>query len=296
MADGTIWDQTQETALTAAHRVLVQDTSAATASTSATFGLMGGLETNNQTVTTTDITGAVGQLYVCTIAGLTAERSLTLPSAQVGERIGVYIVDGDATYELVVKGAASQTINGGTAATEWSRLFIQGECCVFRCVAANTWIVEYDGTHAPSCIVEGDGGANMTIGNATFTDIIGSTGGPLDTVVTDRHSWYTASTGRITPTISGRYLVTGVYVVGEADDGKRCIANVYKNGSAVSLLGRVSSSFASQYIGGAGSAIVDCNGTTDYLNLTVWSNDPNNVGVTSAAAALNFTATLMERL
>ena len=145
MADGTIWDQTQETALTAAHRVLVQDTNAATASTSATFGLMGGLETNNQTVTTTDITGAVGQLYVCTIAGLTAERSLTLPSAQVGERIGVYIVDGDATYELVVKGAASQTINGGTAATEWSRLFIQGECCVFRCVAANTWIVEYDG-------------------------------------------------------------------------------------------------------------------------------------------------------
>jgi len=78
----------------------------------------GGLEPNNQTITTADVTGAVGQLYVCTIAGLTANRNLTLPSATVGERIGVYVADGDATYALIVKGAASQTINGGSAATD----------------------------------------------------------------------------------------------------------------------------------------------------------------------------------
>ena len=63
----------------------------------------------------------------------------------MGERVGVYVVDGDATYELILKGAASQTINGGTAATEWSRVFIANECVIFRCIAANTWIVEYDG-------------------------------------------------------------------------------------------------------------------------------------------------------
>jgi hypothetical protein len=102
------------------------------------------LEINNQTITTGNITGEAGQMYVCTIAGLTADRDLTLPSAQVGERIGVYIVDGDADYALVLKGAASQTINGGTAATEWSRVFIANESVTFLCIAANTWIVETD--------------------------------------------------------------------------------------------------------------------------------------------------------
>ena len=104
-----------------------------------------GLETNAQTVTTTDITGAVGQLYVCTIAGLTANRNLTLPSAAVDELVGVQIVDGDASFALILKGAASQTINGGSAATEWSRLFIAGETVIFRCTAANTWVVANDG-------------------------------------------------------------------------------------------------------------------------------------------------------
>lgn len=109
-----------------------------------------GLEPNAQTVTT-NITGAVGQLYICTIAGLTANRDLTLPSASPGERVGVYIADGDDSFALVLKGAASQTINGGSAATEWSRLFIKGECVTFLCVATNTWIVEKDGRIPCQC-------------------------------------------------------------------------------------------------------------------------------------------------
>lgn len=113
--------------------------------TSTLLKMYGGLTPNAQTITTADVTGAVGQLYVCTIAGLTANRNLTLPSASAGERVGVYVVDGDDTYALILKGAASQTINGGSAATEWSRVFIAGECVVFICTAANTWIVESDG-------------------------------------------------------------------------------------------------------------------------------------------------------
>lgn len=145
MADSTIFDLTSETALTAAHEFVTQDTSAATRAKAATFALMGGLEHNAQTITTTDVTGAVGQLYYCTIAGLTANRNLTLPTAQVGERIGVYIVDGDASFELILKGAATVTINGGSAATEWSRLFIADECVIFRATSSTNWIVEADG-------------------------------------------------------------------------------------------------------------------------------------------------------
>lgn len=113
----------------------------------------GGLLPNAQTVTTTDITGAVGQMYVLTIAGLTANRNLTLPSAAPGQRVGVYVADGDDTYSVILLGAASQTINGGSAATEWSRVFIKGECVIFLCIAANTWIVETDGRKPCSCRV-----------------------------------------------------------------------------------------------------------------------------------------------
>ena len=171
MANQTIFDLTQETSLTADDRLILQRTGASTTATSSTLALMGGLEVDNQTITTTDVTGAVGKLYVCTIAGLTANRSLTLPSANVGERIGVYISDGDATYALILKGAASQTINGGSAATEWSRLFIKGEYVIFRCVAANTWVVESDGRIPCQALVHSDGGVDQSVTDATWTQL-----------------------------------------------------------------------------------------------------------------------------
>ena len=155
MANETIFDLVQDTALTAAHRFVSQATSAATRAKSATFGLMGGLIPNSQSPTTADITGAVGQFYLLTITGLTAARNLTLPSAQVGERLGVYIVDGHASNDIILKGAASQTINGGSAATEWSRVYTAGEVVIFRCTASNTWIVEVDGRIASTGAIYG---------------------------------------------------------------------------------------------------------------------------------------------
>ena len=269
-----------------------------TTDATSSFALWGGLEANAVDVVASTITGAVGQLYLLTANSgtpQTATVDFTLPSASVGERIGVYHVDGDPAYEIVLKGATSQSINGGADATEWSRLFIQGECVIFRCIAAGDWIVEYDGSEKPYCHITGDGGAAMTIGTSTFTNVIGSTG-PLDTVVSDRHSWYTASNGRITPTIKGRYLISASYVVGDVSLGSRVIANIYNTGSVDTLIGRVSSGGTNHYIGGSGIAIVTCNGTTDYINLNVWCNDASNLGVSSGADGLIFSATLLERL
>lgn len=124
-----------------------------------------GLTPNAQAPVGSDITGQVGQLYVCTIAGLSDHRNLTLPSAAAGERVGVYIVDGDASFTLILKGAASQTINGGSAATEWSRLFIANEVVIFVCIAANTWIVESDG-RIPQTARMSYVGTDLTTGTA----------------------------------------------------------------------------------------------------------------------------------
>lgn len=90
----------------------------------------------------------VGKLYVVDMSSwATADRTYTLPAvAAVGERVGVAVSAGSASYELLVTAASGDTLNGVAGGTEWSRVFITGEVVIFRCVVANsTWIVEYDG-------------------------------------------------------------------------------------------------------------------------------------------------------
>lgn len=163
----------------------------------------GGLTPNAQTVTTTDITGAVGQMYVCTIAGLTANRNLTLPSAAPGQRVGVYIADGDDTYSIILIGATSQIINGGSAATEWSRVFIKGECVIFLCIAANTWIVETDG-RIPQKAVMQRATALTGIAESTDTEITG-----YATPYVDNAAIANPTTGRVTVRRPGVYAAFG---------------------------------------------------------------------------------------
>lgn len=95
-----------------------------------------------------DTTMAVGNMYVTDMsAWATADRTYTLPaSAAVGDRIGIMVTAGDASHELIIKPNTGDTINGGSAAAEWSRLFITGEVVILRCVTADSaWVVEYDG-------------------------------------------------------------------------------------------------------------------------------------------------------
>jgi hypothetical protein len=105
------------------------------------------LETSAQSVTTADVTAAAGKHYELDISGMTADRNFTLPaSAVVGSEISVKLMtDAPADYELIIKGAATVTINGGSAATEWSRLFIDNEVVRFRATSSTNWDVVHDG-------------------------------------------------------------------------------------------------------------------------------------------------------
>ena len=188
MADSAIYDLTQESALNAADRVLLQQTSAATRATSATVALMGGLVYSAASVTTANATGVVGTLHGLDVSGMTADRSFVLPdTAQVGERVGVYITAGlvsGTLYELdLVTAASGSMINGADASsTPWSRLFITNETVIFRCIKAGgagdtDWIVEHDGRIA--CVAflyrGSDSSAIMTANtfvHVTFTAIV----------------------------------------------------------------------------------------------------------------------------
>ncbi|MEE4145404.1 MAG: hypothetical protein V2I26_11435 [Halieaceae bacterium] len=94
-----------------------------------------------QTITDTDVTGAVNQHYLCTIAGLTANRALTLPAGTAGDKIRVTILDGDEAFGLEIKGATDITINGGSAAATWRTLSAAGYSVEFEATSASNWQV-----------------------------------------------------------------------------------------------------------------------------------------------------------
>lgn len=111
--------------------------------------ILGGAGGGLTLVTGTDAntTMAVNSEYIVDMsAWSTADRNYTCPaSPTVGDRVAILVQVGNASFELVIKGNTSQTINGGSSASEWSRLFITSERVTLLYVASNTWIVEDDG-------------------------------------------------------------------------------------------------------------------------------------------------------
>ena len=102
-----------------------------------------GTLTTGTDAATTCVTNSI---YVVDMsAWATADRNYTMPaSPTVGDRVGILIQAGNASFELIIKGNTSQTINGGSSASEWSRLFITGEYVELLYVASNTWMVAID--------------------------------------------------------------------------------------------------------------------------------------------------------
>lgn len=103
------------------------------------------LTNSNISPTTANVNAEVNYRYFADISGLTADRNFVVPAGAVGDIIELCITVGDATYELVIIGDTSITINGGSAATEWSRLFITGESIKLVASSTTNWQVIYDG-------------------------------------------------------------------------------------------------------------------------------------------------------
>ncbi len=202
------------------------------------------LEQSAQTITTGDVTGEAEKHYLCTIAGLTASRNLTLPVAsEAGQRIRVTILDGDADYELIIKGAATVTINSGAAATEWSRLFQAGESVEFISTSTTNWAVSADARIPCSgymeLTTEGDGEGSWVVTRPH------NVGGAW-TSRKDRGDVIDTSTGSIKARRAGHWHAWGIMKPKDnvADGGGyRCNININEN------------VFSSQYAGASTSAI-----------------------------------------
>ncbi len=184
--------------------------------------------------TDADTTMVCNTLYVVDMAAwATANRTYTLPTtAAVGDRVGVVIKGGNATYALLLTAAASDTLNGIAGGTEWSRLFITGEIVIMRCVTANSaWVVESDGRIPQACLLRLSTSTSTNETAATWTSPTSKSG-----------AWTAdADTGGMAGTANDRITVrrTGNYAIAAAARAVNALADqevwglaVWKNGTS----------------------------------------------------------------
>jgi hypothetical protein len=170
------------------------------------------------TVTTGNVTAAEYTHYDLTIAGLTANRDFNLPTpSAAGKRVSLRVLDGDATYALLIKANA----------VEITRVFIIGETLEFMSygTGAGDWAISKDGRKR--CLGGGSREATQAIDTGTFTKIaidneLADVGGIVDIATNDR----------IDIRRAGVYNVVGFTAIAGLDDQEYVDALVYVNGAA----------------------------------------------------------------
>lgn len=250
LSRGTLEESSTGSALnlTSAAVVAVTSTAARTRTYgAAALGHVAGSDANT--------TMAVNTLYVVDMsAWATADRTYTLPTtAAVGDRIGVMVTSGNASYELLLTAATSDTLNGVAGGTEWSRVFLTGEVVIMRCVTADSaWVVEYDGRIPCVVFVRNDGTSTQSISATTNAKLQAA----LDDEVLDNASAWNNSTGTLTARRAGNYRVSSLGMLGSVIDGVSAVSSVWKNGSMYAAFNRVYASGSGQNIGSSGAAII----------------------------------------
>lgn len=106
----------------------------------------------------------------------------------------------------------------------------------------------------------------QTVATATATKIT------FGTEVVDSDAYFSSS--RFTPLSAGKYLINALVHFGSVTDGKFIAVSIYKNGSPV--VRAVVSAAGLTYVGGFVSAIVDLNGSTDYVEIYADHNEGSN--------------------
>ena len=164
----------------------------------------GRLPSSSQSPTTSNPTVTINSQHFINLSGLTANRNFVLPAGAVGDVITISITEGDADYAMLLIGASGISINGGSAATEWSRLFITGESVTFVANSTTNWQVLEDG-RIPSVVRMYYSGAAISIPNGVDTQAV------LNIKPYDNASMGNTSTYNVTIRRTNKYILTGGY-------------------------------------------------------------------------------------
>jgi hypothetical protein len=130
-----------------------------------------------------------------------------------------------------------------------------------------SWATPAGAGLTPYCSVYRSTALNLT--NATYAEI------PFDTEWFDSDGAYNTSTGRFTPATAGKYFVISnlVYNAGGVDRWGLGYTSIRKNGTAVSeSYVDGFDNYAMYTVTVPNSAIIECNGTTDYISIFSYSS------------------------
>jgi hypothetical protein len=195
----------------------------------------GGSSLTNSSIspTTTNVTAAVGTRYFADVSGLTADRNFVLPTCSAGNEIELHITVGDDAFELILIGDTGVSINGGSTATEWSRVFIAGESVRLVASGADAWRVVYDGR-------------KPCLGKMTRTTTEANTTHSATTDITADWNTVEINVGSIADTTNDYFLLrrAGTYTVNAGycpansiTDGNYCILKIFNGATQVAASG-----------------------------------------------------------
>jgi hypothetical protein len=125
--------------------------------------------------------------------------------------------------------------------------------------------------------------STQSISNATNTKI------QFQTEEFDTNSNYDNTTNyRFTPTVAGYYQISGAISYQSAVSGI-CLVSIYKNGSEIKRLPQLNASL----YGLSGSALVYCNGSTDYIEMYCYQGSGGSVNTTTGNYGTYFQASMV---
>jgi hypothetical protein len=278
-SSGMTLDGSSYTELSSGTNITIADDGDGTATISASGGSGTSLTYSASAVTTANVNATVNYWHHYDISGLTAERQVIIPTGTQGDRIRISISAGDDVYGLGITGAATVTINGGSAASLFTTLVRTGEVIELEATSTTNWQLIQDGRLPLILAIRLDADQELTASATEYKAQMDQWLGD-NTVPT---SWFDTTTNyRFTPTRPGtwQYIFEARY--NNISDGNRCFSMYYKNGAfTVSNLIHASAVTATFIIPLLG--YTELNGTSDYAEM--WFRQDN--GDTRNADALS---------
>lgn len=171
-------------------------------------------------ITDGDVTMIANRRYCGSTAGFTVDHNYEVPAGSAGDVIEIHVLTGDDTYELIIIGDTGVSINNGTAATEWSRLCIDGEFVRIRCNITNDWHVEIDGRKPQLVKMPGSAVSSVFVSN-TYSKM------PVGAATISRGNSGDNTNDQITVRRDGLYRISGnVNYNSSTDHDVACAYNV----------------------------------------------------------------------
>lgn len=234
----------------------------------------------------------------CSVSGTPGTGTITLSTADTGHRTFATAYGANANVDILVEEGsaweiardctfdfAANTVTRGTFESSST-----GSTISFTS-AAKVYVVHtserIQGSLSRGVVrVTANGTTSQTISPTTFTKLSAA----LATEVVDQNGWWDHTNKRFLPTRPGQYLVVaGAGIVG-LDDTKSLITAVYKNGVIHTMVARGYSSSGGSIVVLTGAAIVELNGSTDYVELYVYHTNTASLNMSIEAERVSFSA------